>query len=121
MSFHFMTAFYIFLKVTDKYFKIQLCHIMFYIHGFVNVTFKNIDGNHICHIENEDLHHKGSGSCFDLLKAAVTIPVNMKLFFFHCSVHLLANYCYRYLRMVKLSFCCVSQDAVRKLCRHCKG
>uniref|UniRef100_A0A3B3QDP0 Uncharacterized LOC111839173 n=1 Tax=Paramormyrops kingsleyae TaxID=1676925 RepID=A0A3B3QDP0_9TELE len=36
------------------------------------------------------------------------------------GVHLLANYCYRYLRTVKLSFCCVSQDAVRKLCRHCK-
>ncbi|XP_018614507.1 F-box/LRR-repeat protein 2-like [Scleropages formosus] len=37
------------------------------------------------------------------------------------GVYLLANYCYRNLHTVKLSFCWVSPDAVRKLCKHCKG
>ncbi|KAL4630125.1 hypothetical protein GN956_G17311 [Arapaima gigas] len=36
------------------------------------------------------------------------------------GVTLLANYCYRNLQTVKLSFCWISQEAVRKLCRHCK-
>ncbi|KAM3610772.1 uncharacterized protein V6R79_008769 [Siganus canaliculatus] len=37
------------------------------------------------------------------------------------GVSLLANYCSSHLHTVKLSFCYITTDNIRKLCRHCKG